>query len=405
MKTTSSLMTLNKHVNATMKSLLMLTLIIGLVACGGGSHNGDNSLPSPTPMPPASPPATPPASPPAFQPQSNEFAHAISEDVGMDPEQLAIAFGMAESNPALKSLLVLKDNQLIAEQYFNGSTPDSLLHIRSVTKTIMAIVTGMALENGLLDSLDVTIGEYLLDDYPALSEAKRAITIRHLLTMSSGFQWDEADGSLYSQWSTSADPIGFLLQRDLQHTPGTRFAYNSAAVHLLARILFEASEGQIVDLVVNELFTPLNIEQFEWEQLNDGLFNGSAGLQLTAIDMLKFGHLISNQGMYVNAQGEQVLIVSASWINEMLTPRAQFSSEYGDITLSGYGYLTWLSQAGEKAIQLAWGWGGQFIAISPNDNLIVVANNNWFVDFDSATVQEQNTLALIVNGIYASVIE
>lgn len=377
----------------TLRFALMLFSISLLVGCGTG---GDNA--TAPPLPP-----TTPDLPPAYSPVSTAFTHALPEDVGLDSAQLATAFTMAESQTSIKSLLVLKDNHLIAEQYFNQSSSASLLHLRSVTKTIVALITGIALEEQIIPSIDLTIGEFLIDEYPWLSEEKANIQIKHLLTMSSGFEWSE--NAEYETWANSADPIAYLLEKPLSHTPGTRFVYNTAAVHLLAKVLLTASQGDIIDIAIEKLFTPLGITSFQWDRLKDDLFNGGSGLQLRPIDQAKIGQLLLNRGIYTKANGDSTVILPESWMTQMFTSKVSMSSMFGPLELSGYSYLTWRGTDNDRSFYFAWGWGGQFIVTFPEENMVVIANNEWQVTAQTAAEQEQATLAIILDAIMPALLD
>src|SRR5262249_18040106 len=143
--------------------------------------------------------------------------------------------------------------------------------------------------------------------------SKAGITVDNLLTMTSGFAWDESTPAGYNEWALASDQINFLLARSLSDSPGTRFNYNSAAVHLLAAGLSQATSRTAQDFADENLFTPLGIRDRTWEVDNRGYNNGGAGLSLRSRDLAKIGQLVLQDG---NSAARSV--VPAAWINEML---------------------------------------------------------------------------------------
>ncbi len=373
-----------------MKYLVTGLFCIMLLGCGGGNDSAGTTVPEPTPPVPA-------PSEPSYTPISSEFLVATPADVGLQDDQVAVTYSMASSNPDLKAMLVLKDGALVAEQYFNGTQSQDLLQIRSVTKTVVAMFTGILLEGGDLDSLDITVGELFSDDYPELIDSQKAsINLRHLLTMTSGFDWDESE---FNTWVNSLDPVAYLLQKPMATEPGSRFLYNSAGSHLLWVAL-----GKLIPDVETQLefalLQPLGIDQYRWERVAGGSTNGGAGLQLRAVDLAKLGLLLLDQGIHTDhAQGSLTEVMPGSWVNSMLSAQLPLDSEFGEFNIQGYSYLTWVGEAAGEKMVLPWGWGGQFIALFPERGLIVVTNNEHFVPADQARLQEQASLDLIANGI------
>ncbi|MCC2615791.1 beta-lactamase family protein [Aestuariibacter halophilus] len=335
-------------------------------------------------------------------PQSDAFSHLTPQQAGIDPTALQTAFDSAQTLTALRSLLVLKDGALVAEAYYNGQSAASLHHVRSVTKTVAALVVGIALEKGVIDSLDVTVGEVLWQAYPDMSAEVAGIRILDLLTMRSGFTWDEDDGSLFVTWSQSQDPVNFLLSRPLAETPGTTFNYNSAAVHLLWVMLDTLMNGNIDAFVQQHLFEPLAIDHVAWERLADGRVNGSAGLQLRAADIAKLGVLLAAKGT-INITGQPRRIVSEAWIQQMAQSHVSFSGPSGNYGIDGYGYLWWLSNQRENPHQVAAGWGGQYIFTRSEGQWVIVATNRYDVSASQAQQQSDATGKTVMNGIVAAI--
>jgi CubicO group peptidase (beta-lactamase class C family) len=372
----------NRFFGRVVSSVIIAIIALSLFSCGGA-----NSEPTNTQVAQEAPP------PISFSPLSSQITTATANEVGFDNAKISDVYQQAALDPDIYSLLVLKDGHLIAESYFNGANQDSLLQIRSSTKTVLAMLMGIALDQGLFIGTEQTIGEFIGNDYPELSADKLDITLESLLTMSSGFNWDEG---LYLEWESSGDPLNFLLSRELDARPNQIFNYNSAAVHLLSVVLEKIIRQDIAEYTEKYLFTPLNIEDYRWERLNDDRVNGGAGLQLKAIDTAKIGLVLINKGVYNNTQ-----IVSEEWLKQAASRKRVFGENFnrGPMTFNGYGYLWWKGTGAGSEINLASGWGGQLIATIPSENILVITNSRHDVFRTQAQQQEARNLSLIVNGI------
>ena len=310
---------------------------------------------------------------------------------------LDTAFNKARDTNILNSLLVVRNDKLIAEAYFRGNTGNNLMDERSVTKTILALLVGVAIDEGYLIGLDQTIGSIFLDDFPSMSFDKQELTIRHLLTMSSGFQWNESQVNGYLDWANSTDPQGYLLNRDLADPSGTVFNYNSAGVHLLSVMLSRLTGMSTLEYAKEKLFSPLEINSFQWEILADGVYNGSAGLKLRGSDLAKIGLLLLNNGVW-----QQQIIIPSEWVQSIKSHQVNLTPSTGPFFVDGYGYLTWLGTGSNLKIQLAWGWGGQFIAVIPEMDMVVIVNCDWQVDGSTARSQYAVAFDIIINDIMAA---
>jgi len=279
------------------------------------------------------------------------------------------AISAAEDVPNLTSLSVRRDGEVLHEAYFRGTDASSPHDVRSVTKTVTALLIGDAIDRGCVTSVDQPIGELLGDAAPADS-AKAAIRVRDLLTMTSGLDWVE-EGSLgYNQWITSDDQVDYVLARDLVATPGTVFNYNSGALHLLSAILTHAC-APTEDFAADHLFGPLGFTAAGWEVDAQQLTNGAAGLALTNPQLAAIGQLVLDRGAFAGAQ-----LVSADYVDQMTTPQIDTGNPL-DGTPS-YGFGIWLGDREDTGrFALAEGFGGQFIAVVPAARAVVVATTRW----------------------------
>lgn len=279
---------------------------------------------------------------------------------------LDVAFAQARQETNLRSLTVSRGGAMVRAEYFNGGSPETPEYVWSVTKSVLAIAVGAALDSGCLRSLDQTIGELL---GPLLTDpAKAGVTLRHLLTMSSGIDFPEASyyvtgPSLYNAWVLAPDQVAFVMARSMTAEPGARFEYGSGTIHLASVALTRACGIGTAAFVESHVFAPLAVPARPWETDNQGYNNGGAGLELTASDMQAIGSLVLDNGRY---QGRQV--VPSSWIEAMTSQ--QIVTGGGATPWYGYGWWVGRTLAGD-AYALANGWGGQFIAVVPAKGLVV----------------------------------
>ena len=286
---------------------------------------------------------------------SREWTTASAAAVGLDAARLDAAVQHATTLPRVLSLLVARHGQLAIEAYFNGNTRDSLNDVRSVTKSIVSTLTGIAADRGAL-GIDSPIGPFLDSIEPALAPEKRAIRVRDLLTMRSGFDWHESGAVGYNEWVLSGEPIHFLLDKPLAATPGQTFTYNSAAAHLLSVVVQQAVGQPIPEFAQTNLFTPLGITRERWEGFPDGRVNGGAGIDLRPRDLAKVGQV-------------------------------------------SYGWLWWLAPPGAPSAFFAWGHGGQFIWVVPGLDAVIVVTTDWRAPPVPADELVRNAMDLIVNWV------
>jgi CubicO group peptidase (beta-lactamase class C family) len=280
---------------------------------------------------------------------------------------LDAAYVAARSEPNLTSLVVAQGGAIVREEYLNGTGPDTTQNVWSVTKSVLSLTVGVAIDQGCLHSLDQTLGE-LLDASVVGDPQKAAITLRHLLTMSSGLDFPEmstytSSPSIYSEWISAPDQVAWVMARPLTATPGQRFEYGSGTIHLASVALTRACGTSTAAFAEASLFGGLKIPARAWETDHQGYNNGGAGLALAPRDMLAIGEMVLNGGRYENQQ-----VVSSAWVDAMT--RTQITTGAGQPT-PAYGYAWWVGQAAGHAFTLANGWGGQFIMVVPDRRLVV----------------------------------
>ncbi len=261
------------------------------------------------------------------------------------------------------SLIVCSQGERLVENYFEGFNSDSLHYMYSVTKSVASMAVGIALDEGLIESLDTR----LLDLFPeyegsidALDNRKNEITIEDVLTMSAGFQWDEWTYSYLdsrndaNQLIQDGDMIKAVLDLPMAHEPGSVYRYNSGLSIMLGGIIKQVSGQNIEEYLTEKLFRPLGISRWRWERGFSDLdnINSGWGLHLLPRDMEKLGRLFLNEGEW---QGE--MLIDADWV------KASTANQ-----ISNYGYQWWIS----NDFYSARGWGGQMIIVYPSRDLVIV---------------------------------
>ncbi len=301
----------------------------------------------------------------------DDWAVSTPEEQGLDPALVAELYYNAEQLETLYGLLVIKNGYLVAEKYFHGASVDQLSSRASVTKSITSALVGIALEQGCLSSVD----QKMMDFFPELVDQiqdprKMQITIRQMLQMRAGYPWEESSQELFDLMYSgfrSRNLVDVPLVRD----PGTGFDYSNMTSHLLGIIVARACDTDLKSYAQEYLFSPLGGEVGDWLLGWEDYYIGFADIQITARDMARFGQLYLDGGEY-----EWNQIVPADWVHDSLqiySEDAWYFRVGKNWRDSGYGYQWWSIRAGDHRYNLAWGHGGQQIALLDELDLVVVA--------------------------------
>ncbi|MDU9005898.1 serine hydrolase domain-containing protein [Sedimentitalea todarodis] len=307
-----------------------------------------------------------------------------------------LAAGIAQADPAalsgelqhafdqgkldgLHAVLVRQNGETLAEVYFEGRDerwgqplgprshgPDTLHDLRSVSKSVTGLLYGIALDKGLVAGTDSA----LLAQFPEYADLatteRNRITIGDTLSMQMGTQWDETLPYTDPRNSEIAmelaeDRYRYVLEQPVVADPGTAWTYSGGTTALLGAIIARGAGMPLDQFARLHLFDPLGIDEFEWIAGDDGIPSAASGLRLSARDLARIGEMVAARGIY---EGQQ--IVSADWLQQSATPRAQLDP-------LRYGYHWWLSPIGDPPSWIAgFGNGGQRLSISPRLGLVVV---------------------------------
>lgn len=298
---------------------------------------------------------------------------ASLESQGMDSEQMdsMLALIRREAIP-LDSLTIVRHGYIVLDETYPPFKAEDLHELHSATKSITSALVGIALRDAQIEGGEtVSVQTPLLDFFPSyqianLDERKQAMTLEHVLAMTSGLDWKEwgtayesgTGNDLVMMIESSQDWTQYVLNRPMAADPGTAFLYNSGGSHVLSAVVTRLSGMPAADLATERLFTPLGIHDFEWSHSPDGTTAGWANLRMHPKDLARIGLLYLHRGKW---DGEQ--IVPAEWVEASTTDHVP-EPEYE------YGYQWWLDVADNYAFMA--GRFGQVMIVAPQQDLVIV---------------------------------
>lgn len=312
--------------------------------------------------------AAPPS--PTARADTGGWQTATPAEVGMDAATLNGACDYAlQPERHTQGVVVIRGGKLVDECYAPGEGPRSWAASWSVAKSYASTLIGIAIDQGKIPGLDVSMADYFPD---WAGTPKAAITLRDVVTMSSGLQWREdysptdALDSDVIKMGLAADELAYAASRPLVHTPGTVWNYSSGDAMLLSGVIAKATGMSAGDYAQRVLFDPLGMTQVEWWTDAAGHTLTYCCNDMTSRDFARLGLLFLNNGVW---NGNQ--IVSAQWVHDAFEPVPDSNG--------AYGYMWWLTHADgvDGPIAMANGFDGQMIFIIPSLDLVVVRNGDY----------------------------
>jgi|GEM_PF-393738 len=337
-------------------------------------------------------------------PTTNDgWSTASLSDIGMDDEPINELLRRLDQDDGhnIQSLLVVKNGKLVLEVYYPGvdmTVTDNLYFIKkdfdrdtphclaSASKSITSVLFGIAMDQGYVADLDEKMFANFTD-YPELSDAdKDEITLRQMLTMTTGLAWDETSYPFNDRRNDlnfmffNPHPVLFMLEKPSVAKPGEAFFYNSGVTNLVGEILNRKTGTPLVEFAGEHLFAPLGITSYRWLTFPNApqMALTSSGLYLKPRDMAKIGQLYLREG---NWDGKQ--IVSAQWVQESTAESVVVPINYSPaFQNTGYGYQWWRGKFanGDTETIYAAGHGGQYIFIMPDIDMVIVLTGSFFLE-------------------------
>lgn len=289
------------------------------------------------------------------QVQAQSLEPATPESQGMDSAALAqlVEFG---GNAKMDSLVVVRNGRVVTEAYYAPFRKEMLHRINSSTKAVAGALAGIAIARGDLPGTDISVHDLFGEAAPADGRWK-AVKLQHLLDMTSGMEWSESLGDMEMRSVRELERSGnwaqFILERNIRHTPGLVFNYNSGGPHLVTLAIARKTGIAPDAYAAKHLFEPIGIHDHRWRRDPQGVALGGWGVYLHARDMARFGVLYLHGGQW---DGRQV--IPRSWVERVFSPKVEMD-------FPGFRYADfWWSIPGRKAY-FASGLFGQVIMVLP----------------------------------------
>ncbi len=316
-----------------------------------------------------------------------DWRFSTPELQGMDSQTIADGVASVASGQSLQSILVVRNDTIVHEQYFHGGTRFEANNIHSASKSILSALIGIAIDEGHISGVDQTVSSIMPQYFSGYSgsDDRRDITVRHLMTMTAGLDWVE-DNTEYTM-GPSDNWVQEILDRGLDYTPGSVYEYSTGVAHLASAVITNATGMSTAEYAHIKLLEPLNINAEHWGRDPQGIFSGGYNTYLTPREMAQFGLLFLNDGQF---NGQQ--IIRSAFVTAALSDQISESGTYD------YGYFWWKRDLAGYETAIAWGWGGQFIYIVPELDLMMVSTSD-----TSTNGNEINGMNLMRNYIIPAV--
>jgi len=265
----------------------------------------------------------------------------------------------------LRAVVVMHAGDVIFAESFRGPAPTEAVNIKSVSKSVVAALVGCAIQQGVVDDLDMTLDKVT----PALLPEKvdprvAALTLKDFITMRAGLE--RTSGPAYSRWVSSPDWLDYVLTRHFVDEPGSGMLYSTGNFHVLGAVLSTLTESSLHRIARRWLGEPLDIDFAPWTRDPQGRFLGGNEMSLSPIAMARFGELYRRDGTWDDQR-----VLPESWVKDSFTPRS-ISPWSND----GYGYGWFVRSMGDTLAGYARGYGGQMIHVLPTEQLVVAITSD-----------------------------
>ena len=263
------------------------------------------------------------------------------------------------------AMVIVEDGEVALAEAVRGPSVETPVNVKSVSKSVVAALTGILIGEGALPGIDARLGDVAPGLIPSGAEDGVAdITLEDLVTMRAGLE--RTSGENYGGWVSSGNWVADALSRPMVAEPGGRFLYSTGSFHILGAVLSEVSGESLLDLARTRLGAPLSIEIPPWTRDPAGPYMGGNNMALSPLAMARFGETYRNDGTWDGTR-----VIPEDWVSRSLDPRTR-SPFSGD----SYGYGWFLSQAAGTPVAYARGYGGQMIYVLPEARLTVAITSD-----------------------------
>lgn len=331
------------------------------------------------------------------------WTRSTPEDEGLDPAPLAALVDAAASGSVVNvdRLFLVRHGRVVldtafahdyaalaagrdtAAHQYNYYHPDwhpyhmgSTVHtLQSVTKSVTSILVGIAIGRGEIEGVEAPLLPFLAEyRIPGPGHALRDATLDDLLTMRTGIEWHEVDRPFDDtnttvQLEASADWVQFTLDQPMDADPGERWVYNSGGSHLMSAVIRSATGRLVTGYAEEHLFGPIGIDEYHWKITPAGLPDTEGGLYLATEDLARIGYLYLRGGRWEDRQ-----VVPRAWVEASVARHVDSVNPQG----WGYGYQWWRIDRGDTEVWAGLGFGGQFLLVLPDHDIVAVANS-WHI--------------------------
>ncbi len=316
------------------------------------------------------------------RPVIQELSETSLEDAGFNRDSIDNLIQLIIDTPPkdFRGLVVIKDNKLVIEEYFWTYWRNTVHDIRSAGKSITAILLGIAVKEGLVESLEQDVYSFFpKDKYPNINSDLKKIKLKHLLDMASGLDADtdrpETPGQA-GQWMAMDDWKEYLLSVPLVNTPGEKWVYADINALLIGAVIEETSGISLKDYAQEKLFDPLGITQFYWYSNTSGQTGAAGNLYLYTLDFAKLGVLILNEGKWDNRQ-----IIDQEYLKSLINKKSYSAEVSKWFPLADhYGLMWYKSQRtfGNKSFDylFASGSGGNHLVVIPDQKMVIALTSS-----------------------------
>jgi CubicO group peptidase (beta-lactamase class C family) len=292
------------------------------------------------------------------------WSYSTMSDQRINPNIISEGLAQLDESRTRQAFILIRNGQIVYEEYFNGSSVTDSNNIASVSKSILSALLGIAMNQGHIISAEEPIATYLPEYFEDMNDSRKLDwTIRDFLTMSHRLDWTEniSDRRL----NGSDDVVGDILALPMVDDSEEFFNYSTGVSHVLSAVLTEATGMSTCEYAHTHLFDPMGIETEFWGVDSQGYFTGGHSVSITAREVAKFGMLFLNEGNWFGQQ-----LVPGWWVVASTTPRIDIGNSY-----AGYGYYWWLNRIAGYDMYSALGYGGQLLHVIPDLNVVLVTTH------------------------------